>query len=161
MNVRTATLQDAEIIQHIAVDAGMFTSEDVGFIGEMLAAHCRGESPEACWLAVDSPEGEVIAAAYYAPEPFADRMWNLYFIAVAPAHHGTGIGTFLMRHIETALGQKGPSVARTLIVETSSTAKYQRTRAFYAHLGYAEEARIRQFYGPDDDKIVFWKSLVV
>jgi len=46
-----------------------------------------------------------------------------------------------------------------LIVETSSTDQYARTRAFYRQHHYDEEARIRDFYGPEDHKIVFWKSL--
>ena len=33
------------------------------------------------------------------------------------------------------------------------------TRAFYRRNGYDEEARIRDFYGPGEDKIVFWKAL--
>ena len=32
-------------------------------------------------------------------------------------------------------------------------------RAFYVRLGYHEEARIREFYGPDDDKVIYWKHL--
>ncbi|MCR9163896.1 MAG: hypothetical protein ACE37F_22405 [Nannocystaceae bacterium] len=48
------------------------------------------------------------------------------------------------------------ALARTLIVETSSTEQYASTRAFYASRGFAEEARIRQFYGPTDDKVVAW-----
>ena len=158
--IRKATEEDVPPIQRIAVAAGMFAEEEVGFIGEMLTAHCHGDTPEAHWLAVEGPAGELVGAAYYAPEPFADRMWNLYFIAVAPEHHGTGIGTALMRHIEVALTDLGEAVARTLVVETSSTSQYDRTRAFYSKLGYDQEARIRQFYGPEDDKIVFWKSLV-
>jgi len=31
--------------------------------------------------------------------------------------------------------------------------------AFYRDHHYDEEARIRQFYGPADDKVVFWKLL--
>ena len=34
------------------------------------------------------------------------------------------------------------------------------TRQFYRDLGFAEEARIREFYGPNDDKIVYWKSIL-
>lgn len=156
--IRAAKLKDAAAIQDIAVDTGMFTRDDVGFLGEMLAASFRDESPGAQWLVVE--DEDVIGAAYYAPEPFADRMWNLYFIAVAPQAQGSGIGKQLMHHIESALQKQGESVARTLIVETSSTPMYERTRAFYKMLGYAQEARIRQFYGPTDDKIVFWKSLL-
>ena len=33
----------------------------------------------------------MIGAACHAPEPFSDRMWNLYFISVTPARpHGVG-----------------------------------------------------------------------
>lgn len=48
---------------------------------------------------------------------------------------------------------------KTIAVEISSTDQYARTRDFYPEQGYAEEARIRRFYGPDGDKVVFWKSL--
>jgi hypothetical protein len=48
-----------------------------------------------------------------------------------------------------------------LIVETSSTDQYARTRDFYRQHDYDEEATIREFYGPDDHKVVFWKSLVI
>ena len=40
------------------------------------------------------------------------------------------------------------------------TVQYAATRQFYAKIGYDEEARVRQFYGPQDDKVMFWKSLV-
>ncbi len=46
-----------------------------------------------------------------------------------------------------------------LIVETSSLDRFERTRRFYRDRGFVEEARIREFYGPGDDKIVFWKLL--
>jgi ribosomal protein S18 acetylase RimI-like enzyme len=64
-----------------------------------------------------------------------------------------------MQAAEEQLRSSGEDVARVLIVETSSTDQYARTRTFYRKLGYDEEARIRQFYGPSDDKVVFWKSL--
>jgi hypothetical protein len=48
---------------------------------------------------------------------------------------------------------------RVLLVETSGLPEFGRTRAFYLHLGYAEEARIREFYQAGEDKIVFRKAL--
>ncbi|MEL6985054.1 MAG: GNAT family N-acetyltransferase, partial [Actinomycetota bacterium] len=100
-----------------------------------------------------------VAAAYYAPEPFSDRMWNLYFIATDPDRQGSGAGTRLIEHIEQRLRAAGPDVARTLIVDTSSLDAYAESRAFYARRGFTEEARIRDFYGPGDHKVTFWKSL--
>ena len=86
-------------------------------------------------------------------------MWNLYFIAVHPKHQGNDIGGALLDHVEGHLRQAGPDTAQVLIVETSSTERYARTREFYPKQGYVEEARIRRFYGPDDDKVVYWKLL--
>lgn len=158
--IRPATPTDVEIIKRIAVDANMFALDEVGFFDEMLAGFFDGTMDDNHWLVVDDDDGTVIAAAYYAPEPFADRMWNLYFIAVDPTRHSQGIGGQLLADIEEQLRQRGDNDARVLIVETSSTDQYARTRDFYRANGYDEEARIRQFYGPNDDKIVFWKSLV-
>ena len=64
------------------------------------------------------------------------------------------------QQIEIDLRSAGPDVARTLIVDTSSTDDYADSRAFYARRGFVEEARIRDYYGPDEHRVVFWKSLV-
>lgn len=157
---RPPTASDVERIKQIAVDANMFGIEEVGFFDELLSGCLDGSLVDHRWLVIDDPHGQVAAAAYYAPEPFADRMWNLYFIATAPEAQGQGLGDLLIDEIERDLRAQGGEVARVLIVETSSTDQYARTRDFYRGRGCDEEARIRQFYGPGDDKIVFWKSLV-
>ena len=66
----------------------------------------------------------------------------------------------MVRYVEQTLRAEGEGIARVLIVETSSSAAYEGARAFYARRGFDREAVIREFYGPGDDKIVFWKSLV-
>ena len=138
----------------LALVTRMFTSDDVG---GLLEAFRGAEAPEQWWVA--EVDGAVAAAAYVAPEPFADRLWNLYFIAVDPDAHGRGLGSRLLAHVEDRLRGLGEEQARVLLVETSSTAQYADTRAFYAARGFDEEARIREYYGPGDDKVVFWKAL--
>ena len=157
--IRPATAADLDRIKQIAVAADMFTVDEVEFFDEMLHGALDGSLEGHEWVAVETDAGDIISAAQFAPEPFADRMWNLYFIAVDPACQGAGVGTAVMAHVEADLKQRGPAQARTLIVETSSTDQYAPTRAFYRGLGYDEEARIREYYGPGDDKVVFWKSL--
>jgi len=49
--------------------------------------------------------------------------------------------------------------ARVLLVETSGTVEFTRTRSFYEHIGYTQEARIRDYYDKGDDKIVFYRAL--
>lgn len=72
-------------------------------------------------------------------------------------------GDFLaafISHVEQLLREAGDEVARVLIVETSSTDQYAATRASYTARGFDEEAHIRDYYGPGDCKVVFWKSLL-
>jgi len=168
--IRAATLDDLATIKRIAVDAQMFSTDEVDVFDDMLAGALDGSLEDHHWLVAGARApgagagaGESVAvrgAAYFAPEPFADRVWNLYFLAVDPGTHGTGVGTGLIDHVEAALVRRGESEARVLLVETSSTQQYQRTRAFYAARGFTDEARVREYYGPGDDKVVFWKSLL-
>jgi ribosomal protein S18 acetylase RimI-like enzyme len=73
---------------------------------------------------------------------------------VDPSLHGAGIGTILMEEVERRLAREH---ARLIIVETSSRADYAATRAFYQRRGYSEAARLRDFYAPGDDRIIFIK----
>jgi energy-coupling factor transporter ATP-binding protein EcfA2 len=52
-----------------------------------------------------------------------------------------------------------PSIPSLLLADTSGTAAFSRTRAFYREIGYLEEARIRDFWADGDDKVVFSKRL--
>ena len=156
--IRIVTTADIEPIKQIAIDTNMFGPDDVDFFDEMITGFIKGTMDDNHWLVVEH-DTTVVAAAYYAPEPFSDRMWNLYFISVAPDLRGHGIGGDLLDYIEEQLQACGSDIARVLIVETSSTDQYARTRDFYLQHNYDEEARIRDFYGHNDNKVVFWKSL--
>jgi ribosomal protein S18 acetylase RimI-like enzyme len=158
MPIRTATQADIDAIKTIAVDSNMFEPNDVGFVDDTINGSIDGSLEDHHWL-VNETDAGVNGAAYYAPEPFSDRMWNLYFIAVHPSRQGGGVGEALIAHIESHLRDRGPDDAQVLIVETSSTEQYARTREFYVKRSFVEEARIRRFYGPADDKVVFWKLL--
>lgn len=158
--IRDARREDGQAIKRIAVASGLFAEEEVGFLDEPLSGFFEGTLEGHRWLVAQDSGRGLVAGAYFAPEPFADRMWNLYFIAVDPGAQGRGVGGALLEHVETELRAAGEGRARTLVVETSSTDGFQPTRAFYLRHGFVEEARIRQFYGPEDHKVVFWKSLV-
>jgi hypothetical protein len=48
---------------------------------------------------------------------------------------------------------------RIVIVDTSGTDAFAKTRRFYENAGYIEEARIRDFWSKGDDKVTYWKAL--
>ena len=156
--VRAATAPDADAIRALATENGMFDPDDMDGFDEMMGGYLSGMLDRQAWIVATYDTG-IAGAAYYAPEPFADRLWNLYFLAVLPGGHRSGAGGELIRWVEQTLCQLGEEQARVLIVETSGTDPYAQARAFYAKHGFDEEARIREFYGPGDHKIVFWKAL--
>jgi ribosomal protein S18 acetylase RimI-like enzyme len=106
------------------------------------------------FLGAFTPDDELVGYACYGPTPDTDRTFDLYWIAVDPDAQGGGGGTRLLTEVERRLqGQN----ARMLIVETSSRSEYAPTRHFYEKRGYAEAARVREFYAPLDDRIIFTK----
>ena len=108
------------------------------------------------WIVADCDKNGIIGAAYFGPEQVSNSLWNIYFLAVSPSQHGKGIGRTIMTHIEErALAEN----INTLLVETSSLEKYSQARGFYLSMGYVKEAVIRDYYGPKENKIVYWKSL--
>ena len=160
ITVRAAVAEDVGQIRALAIGNAMFAPEDMGGFDDGLNGYLNGELDGHRWLVATEVGGRVEGAAYVAPEPFGDRVWNLYFLAVHPSRHRRGAGSALVKHLEQALRDEGDETARVLIVETSSSAAYESARRFYASRGFDREAVIREFYGPGEDKIVFWKSLV-
>jgi ribosomal protein S18 acetylase RimI-like enzyme len=130
----------------------MFPSE---MLEGMTADYFAGESDTQRWIIAEA--GAVAGVAYTVPEPLTDGTWNTLLICVDPAAHGQGTGRALMRHIEDELRGEG---ARVLLVETSGTPDFERTRGFYDMLGYDREARIRDYYAVGDDKVIFRKALI-
>jgi ribosomal protein S18 acetylase RimI-like enzyme len=106
------------------------------------------------FLGAFTPEDELVGYACYGPTPDTDRTFDLYWIAVDPTAQGSGGGTRLLTEVERRL--EGLN-ARMLVVETSSRPEYAPTRAFYEKHGYAEAARMREFYAPGDDRVIFTK----
>ena len=77
-------------------------------------------------------------------------------LAVHPERHGRGLGGRIVAHVEEACRAEG---VRLLLVETLGIPDFAPQRAFYSKCGYTEEARVREFYGPGFDKVIFRKLL--
>jgi ribosomal protein S18 acetylase RimI-like enzyme len=61
-----------------------------------------------------------------------------------------------LQYVENALRTAGQ---RLLLVETSGSADFKRTRAFYTKCGYQAEARVRDYYALGEDMVMFRKDL--
>ncbi|MEO1134184.1 MAG: GNAT family N-acetyltransferase [Cyanobacteria bacterium J06639_1] len=152
--IRLACPDDTPAFLSIAKEANGFEPEELDVFRNTLSDYFAGKS-SAFWV-TDDDEGMVVGVAYCEPERMARGTWNLLFIAIHPDLQGCGRGTALIRAVEEIATERG---ARLLLVETSGTPDFDRTRTFYRKCQYEEEARIREFYAAGDDKIVFRKLL--
>ncbi len=151
-SIRVLQPSDLNTIKSIIDDNEMFPS---AYLDEMTQGYFD-KSTDELWYVAENNIQEPIAVAYCAPEQMTENTWNLLLIAVFKKHQGEGIGAMLMQHLEKQLLEHQ---ARLLLVETSGTADYEKTRAFYPKCGYTEVAVIPEYYDVDDDKVVFWKKL--
>lgn len=156
--IRAVEREDIEPIIRLAIDNQMFGPDEVGFLGDTISGHLDGALPDDRWFIAET-QGRRTGAAYVAPEPFGHLVWNLYFIATEPSGHGQGVGSLLISAVEQHLKHLGAERAQVLIVETSATDQYARARGFYDARGFANVSTIRDYYGPGDAKVTFWKAI--
>ena len=152
--IRPTTPDDTAALIALADTTGLFQPNQLEELSEMLSDYFGGNSDDHFWITDD--DNGAVGVAYCEMERMTDGTWNLQLIAIRPDRQGQGRGATLLRYVEQTLTKRG---GRVLLVETSGLASFERTRAFYRKCGYDEEARIRDFYKADDDKIVYRKAL--
>ena len=162
--IRLSKPDDIAVILSIAEAIG-FQSSELGVVRKLLTdyftdgcgrALLQNSNAERFWLTNDEDNDGVIGVTYCEPERMTNQTWNLQLIAIHPNHQGQGHGSRLLRYVEETLKAHG---GRMLLVET--LASFDLAQAFYKKHGYEEEARIRDFYAPSEDKVVFRKMLTV
>ncbi|MEL6679599.1 MAG: GNAT family N-acetyltransferase [Pseudomonadota bacterium] len=152
MTLRPPVHADIPALQALLETIALFPA---GMLPEMIAPCFTGGEDAPVWLV--RTRGELVVGFCFAePEPMTEGTWNMRAIGVAHDHQGAGHGAALVHGLEDTLRTRG---GRILIVDTSGTEDFAGARTFYRQRGYAEEARIRDFWSTGDDKIVFRKAL--
>lgn len=166
-SIRVAPLPSSQphrsTVEAILRAAGVFSDAEVAVALEVFDAGV----PASDGAGAQSVDYELIGAfrddtlvgyACIGPTPATEGTYDLYWIAVHPDAQGAGVGAALMADIEQRLSDRR---ARLLVIETSSRDDYAPTRRFYQRRGYAESARLRDFYASGDDRIVLTRRVVV
>ena len=98
----------------------------------------------------------MLGFACYGQRPLTHGTFDLYWIAVDGKLRGRGLGKTLLAEVEKQVRARG---GRLLIAETEGKPDFNPTRLFYLAAGYTLEARIRDFYRPGEDLVMFTKAL--
>jgi ribosomal protein S18 acetylase RimI-like enzyme len=150
--IRAIAQADIEGLKNVLDTIELFPSE---YLEEMMSDYLTNPETHDSWFTCIY-DNKPVAIGYCVPEKFTEGTYNLLAIGVAQEAQRKGIASEMMQFIEQQLRHKE---ARILLVETSSANAQAGARNLYKHLGYTQEAIIRDFWKEGEDKLVFWKKL--
>ncbi len=122
-------------------------------IGCFLKERCS--SGYRVWVAVEETD-KVIGYVCFGQTPLTEGTWDVYWIAVAGAWRGRGVGRLLLQHAEGEIRDGG---GRMILIETSSKPEYQKAMLLYGRMGYLPVSIITDFYAPGDSKLTLQKLI--
>lgn len=155
MQIRELEHRDVEPLRKILQATNVFRDEEIEVAVELMEA-TLGKTEDYIQKTIVDDLDNVQGYYCVGPTPMTRSTFDLYWIAVNPDLHGKGIGFQLLNDCErTVSSMKGTMI----VVETSSLPKYEGTRKFYLRNTYAETARIRDYYAPGDDLVIYTKHL--
>lgn len=147
---------DRPSLEGLVRSTGFFSEAEVGITLELVdAALERGDASGYRFL-VEGEPSLVEGFTCFGPVPATAASYDIYWIALRPDRQRQGRGRRLLEATEQRIRALG---GRRIYIETSGRALYRPTRAFYEAVGYTRAAVLRDFYGPDDDKVVYLKQL--
>ena len=164
LTFRRAEERDRQAILDISAGVDVFTEEEVETVDELLDCflHKPDQEDYLFFVACAEPhraggdDGQVLGFVCVGPTALTDRTYDLYWIAVNKQQHNKGVGRQLLSYTEDYLRSQG---VRVIVLETSGTAPYDPTRAFYERVGYEGHLAARDYYRDDDDLWIYAKHL--
>jgi len=155
--VRGLVSGDREAVFGILRTSGVFTLEEVGVALE-LVDHAIANGVDGDYIAFTGVrDGNVCGYVCIGRTPMTASTWHLYWLCVGADAAGAGVGRVLAAHAEAFARDRG---AERFVLETSSQPSYDSARRFYEDCGYRQVGRIKDFYKPNDDCLIYCKELV-
>lgn len=123
---------------------------------ELIDAYVESAHESGYHIMVAETDNKIAGYICYGQTALTQNTWDIYWIAVDRSLQGKGIGRALMQDTEKRIKVLGGGL---VVVETSSKPNYNKTRQFYVDLKYTEIARVPEFYGPNDDEVIYIKRV--
>jgi GNAT superfamily N-acetyltransferase len=148
---------DITAVRNVVESTGFFRPDEVDVAVELVEeARAKGAEKSGYHFLFAEDGERLLGYTCFGPIACTLHSFDLYWIVVHNDCRGQGIGKALLARTEEILTRMG---CTRLYAETSSTELYAPTRSYYLKAGFFEEARIREFYAPGDDKVLFTKII--
>jgi len=147
---------DKDDIRILVESSGFFSLEEVEIAVELVEEHLLKGLQSGYHFLFAEQFTHVVGYTCFGPAPATMNSYDIYWLVVHTAFRRLGIGKSLLTHTEDLIKKQG---GRRIYIETSSKDLYETTRRFYQANSYRQEAVLRDFYRPGDDKIIYVKAI--
>jgi ribosomal protein S18 acetylase RimI-like enzyme len=158
--IRPLVRADRDGVIRILENAGNFTADEIATALELIDEWLDDGEESGYLTYVLDTVGEdtvgVLGYVCFGPTPLTESTYDIYWIAVDRLKHRGGVGKRLLKFVEEETERRG---GRLLLIETSSQETYGGTIKFYERTGYDLVGKVKDYYKPDDDKLIFAKRL--
>ena len=128
MSIRSLHGGDIDVLTAILKATEVFNEDEIVIAVELMTAVLTDAQQEDYIIFVATDENDTaVGYTCIGPTPATQGTYDLYWIAVDPARYGSGDAALLLATAEDFVQARSGAL---MIVETSSTPKYERTRAF-------------------------------
>ncbi len=153
----TVQPDDRNRVRAIVASTGVFSPVEIKVAVELLDERLEKGPPSGYHFIFAEQADSTLGYACYGPIALTAASYDLYWIAVDKTCQGQKIGQLLLAKSEELIRAAG---GRQIYIETSNRAQYSPTRKFYLRCGYRQEALLKDFYAPGDDKVIYVKQVV-
>ncbi len=155
--IRPGTAKDEAQIASLARKIENFLPEDNECIMQLWQDYLHGgEDPDRYHFLVFEEDGKILSLACYGHRPLTQGTYDFYWLATDPDSRGRGIGGKMTVQVEVEIRKLGGYI---LLIETSDSPAFQKTRSFYEANGYTRVGEIADFYAPGDGLVMYQKRL--
>jgi ribosomal protein S18 acetylase RimI-like enzyme len=155
--IKNLNKEDKEDLLRILKDTEHFDNNEIKVAEELIDVYLNNPEQEDYIIYVyKNEDGKTAGYVCYGRRPLTDATYDLYWIAVDPTIHGKGIGSSLVKHMESDLIKRSGNL---VLIETSGKTEYEGERKFYLRNGYEVQTIIKDFYRYGDDLYVYRKYL--
>jgi D-alanine-D-alanine ligase len=148
--------EDRETIRRLVESTGVFSQVEIDVAVELVDDRLQYGSKSEYHFLFAEEGGRTVGYTCYGPIPLTAASFDLYWIAVDKTMHGRKVGRLLLERTEELIHEAG---GRHVYIETSNRDHYAPTRGFYLRCGYVQEALLKDFYAPGDDKVIYAKQI--
>lgn len=144
---------DIPVLKKILISTGFFYDSEVEIALELAQENWEKGAEKSGYIFIIAEKDDMpVAFACYGKTPCTESSFDLYWIAVHQSLKGSGIGKILMKMLSEDIAQLG---GKNIWIETSGRPLYEPTRQFYLKYGCYFVAQMSDFYGVNDDKMVY------